>query len=220
MKKLIVFFSVVGSFYSSIFANNVTDDLTPGATPEVGSILYYGTPSGNSQGTWALPEQIPGLQGPQGDRGEQGIQGIQGEQGLQGIQGEKGDKGDQGIAGKDIDPGTINQLQTQITNNTNSVDLLNKNLSAANNRVDNLENRVSSLEETKIQLDGSVRVADGKHLSVYFFDTYNWMDRHNAAFGTRFVIKLGKSYEETLIDKQEKELNQLRSLVKDLYKKM
>src|SRR5882672_7794146 len=81
-------------------AQNVTDDLAAGQQPQTGSILYHTVTNGNSEGTWALPSQIPGLQG------VQGIQGVQGDQGLtgnSGVSGDKGDKGDKGDNGKDVD---------------------------------------------------------------------------------------------------------------------
>ena len=59
--------------------------------------------------------------------------------------------------------------------------------------------------ETKILLSSDVRIWDLKHASLYFFDNYNWFDRHNDSFGVRVSFKLGDSYE----GRQIKELRDL-----------
>lgn len=228
MTKAILTISLLCGFSGIVFANNVTDDLVPGQSPEVGSILYYGTPSGNSQGTWALPESIPGLQGPQGEQGiqgEQGLQGIQGEQGvaglngLDGLNGEKGDKGDKGDDGKDVDPATVNNLQTQITNNTNATDIIRNNLKATNKRVDSLEERVDNLEETKVGGEVSIRLADDKYWTASIYDSFDVRHHRNDMVGIRLMFKAGKSYEEELIEKQQRELVKIKALLTDLYLK-
>ena len=59
--------------------------------------------------------------------------------------------------------------------------------------------------ETKVLLSGDLRIWDLKHASLYFFDNYNWFDRHNDSFGVRVSFKLGDSYE----GRQIKELRDL-----------
>ena len=70
------------------------------------------------------------LKGEKGDRGEQGIQGIQGIQGATGLQGERGErgltgerglKGDKGEPGRDVDPATINRINSEISGKVDKV---------------------------------------------------------------------------------------------------
>ena len=70
------------------------------------------------------------LKGEKGDRGEQGIQGIQGIQGATGLQGERGErgltgerglKGDKGEPGRDVDPATINRINTELSGKVDKV---------------------------------------------------------------------------------------------------
>jgi len=70
------------------------------------------------------------LKGDKGDKGEQGIQGIQGIQGATGLQGErgergltgeKGQKGDKGEPGRDVDPATINRINTELSGKVDKV---------------------------------------------------------------------------------------------------
>ena len=216
MNKVISIAVLLTGFLSvKSFANNVTDDLNPGQTPQEGSILYYGTPSGNSEGTWALPSTIPGLSGAQGD------QGIQGEQGIQGDQGVKGDKGDQG------ETGTIDQQTLDTINNNQSVEtksridadkLLQDNLNATNNRVDGLENEVHKLGETKAILGGTVRIMDSRKFEVHLFDNYDVKRGHNDSFGAVVGYKLGKSFEEKEIDELKSMLKMYRAKTDKVFK--
>lgn len=61
--------------------------------------------------------------------------------------------------------------------------------------------------ETKVLLSSDVRIWDLKHASLYFFDNYNWFERHNDSFGVRVSFKLGTSYEEREIEKLRKLCN-------------
>jgi len=204
MRKVILILSLFGGFSGIVFANNVTDTLSSGESPAQGDILYYNGISGNTAGTWAQPSSIPGLQGAQGEQGEQGIQGEQG------LQGDKGDKGDQGETGV-IDQETLNTISNNQTNETNSrIDadkLLQENINTTNNRVDNLENEVHRLGETKAILGGTVRVLDSRKFEVHVFDNYDVKHKHNDSFGALVGYKLGKSFEE-------KEIDELKSLLR------
>jgi len=166
-----------------------------------------------------------GIQGVKGDKGDQGIQGVKGDKGntgnsgTNGSKGDKGDKGDKGAVDEEtlntINNNIANETNTRITNDTKITNLVKD----TNKRVDNLEGRISDLEETKVILDGSLRLADSKWVSVYMFDAYNWMKRRNDSYGVRFVIKCGDSYEETLIKKQQSKINQLESMIEYLYRR-
>ncbi len=203
--RLILTGLFLGLLVSRVEANNVTDTLTAGESPNQGDILYYDGVSGNTAGTWAQPSSIPGLQGAQGD------QGIQGEQGLQGVQGEQGLQGETGV----IDQQTLDTINTnQTTETTSRIDadkLLQQNINATNSRVDGLENEVHRLGETKTILGGTVRLFDSRKWEVHAFDNYDVRRSHNDAFGVMVGFKLGKSYEEKQIEELKETLRAYRA---------
>ena len=168
-----------------------------------------------------------GFAGPKGDKGDTGLQGIQGKKGdtgsigpkgndgkeglngqdgidgldgVQGIQGDKGDKGDQGLQGKDVDPKTVADLQSKDT--------------ALNNRMDSLENRLNKLEKTQFVAEFQFRIYDSKRLSIAPFFRTNFTRGMIDTVGVRFTIKLGASYEEKLIAKQNKRLDYIESIIR------
>jgi len=192
-------------------ANNVTDTLTAGQSPVQGDILYYNGVSGNTAGTWAQPSSIPGLTGAQGEQGEQGIQGVQGEQG---IQGDKGDTGATGATGT-IDQQTLDTINTnQTTETTSRIDadkMLQDNLNATNSRVDSLSDEVHRLGETKTILGGTVRLFDSRKMEVHAFDNYDVRRSHNDSFGLVVGFKLGRSYEEKMIEELKETLRAYRA---------
>lgn len=55
--------------------------------------------------------------------------------------------------------------------------------------------------ETAWVLGGDVRMYDGQHMAMHFFNDYNLRERRNWAAGVRFAFKVGKSWEETQIEK-------------------
>lgn len=203
---------VLASYAVRGLAQNVTDDLVAGQEPQTGSVLYYAAPNGNSQGTWALPSQIPGLQG------EQGIQGVQGDQGIQGIQGEKGDKGDTG----EIDQATLDTINTNQTTETQSRigadNVLQNNLNATNSRVANVEDEVHRLGETKTIIGGTVRLMDSRKFELHLFDNYDVHRKHNDAFGLLLGYKMGKSYEEREIEALKASLKMYRAQTDKVFK--
>ncbi len=188
-KHLVMVGCFIGLLTVKAEANNVTDTLIAGESPTQGDILYYDGVSGNTSGTWAQPGSIPGLQG---------------------AQGEKGDKGDAGA----IDQQTLDTINTNQTNETTSrIDadkLLQGNLNATNNRVNGLENEVHKLGETKAIVGGTVRLMDSQKWELHAFDNYDVNRRHNDSFGLVVGFKLGKSYEEKLINELKETLKAYR----------
>lgn len=86
------------------------------------------------------------------------------------------------------------------------------------NTLNNHEERINRLEETKYLIEANIRVADTKKTTVEIFNSYDVRHNANFATGVRFTWKMGKSYEEKLIEDQnarlariEKEL-QLRAV--------
>lgn len=147
----------------------------------------------------------PPTQGPQGEKGDMGEQGETGQEGDTGPMGDKGDPGIDGVEGADGEKGKAGKDADMMKVNTNA------RLSASNaNRVEDVEGRVGELEEAKWLLDTEVRLADGKHVAVSLYNSYDWRHRRNFAFGMKFLFKLGKSYEERRIEKLEKLLYEIQ----------
>jgi len=164
---------------------------------------------------------IDGVKGDKGNIGETGQQGIKGDTGEQGNMGNKGDIGLTGEKGKDVDPTTVNQLKDTDTSLDNKIDLSNisinnnsKAIKDQNNRINDVDNRVNNLEITQRVIVGEIRVKDTKKWQVNTFVRYNETRNMIDTVGLRIQYKLGQSYEETLIEKQN-EL--LKNLTENLY---
>jgi len=109
------------------------------------------------------------------------------------------------------------QTNVNISNETNSRiagDLaLQNQINTTNNNVANLDNRVNNLERLKVMPEADVRFYDDKHVSAMAYDAYDATNGRNFAVGVKVMLKLGKSYEETMIDKQNKEISDLKALL-------
>ena len=71
-----------------------------------------------------------------------------------------------------------------------------------------------------LQGELDVRLLDTQHTALYAFNSYGFddspghdavMDGRSTMYGLKFVVKLGKSYEEERIDQLQKLVNELRS---------
>lgn len=157
-----------------------------------------------------------GAKGNKGDNGLNGLNGVDGNNGLDGINGidgVKGDKGDTGANGKDVDPAVVNNLQntdTTLQNNVNT-EILDRQTADSHlgNRIDNVSNRVSKLERMQTKLQVGIRVYDSKRITVTPYISQNFTRGLVDEVGVRVTVKLGKSYEEKLIDKQNTRLSEI-----------
>lgn len=111
----------------------------------------------------------------------------------------------------------INTLFTGLTTETGArIDgdaALQSQINATNGRADQLDNRVSKLERMKVIADVNVRILDAKKYSVALFDMYDGRAQRNFAAGVRLTYKMGKSYEEKLLEKQQHQLEALQAAV-------
>lgn len=88
-----------------------------------------------------------------------------------------------------------------------------------NSQQDQLNNQQASIDkmqETKLSVEGVVRLYDGKRITLEMFDNYDVNHSRNFMAGTRITLKLGKSYTEKLIDKQQKQIEALEALLKHI----
>ena len=126
---------------------------------------------------------------------------------------------------------SIDGLNSQTTGNTSSIAALDLGLNnetgariagdqalqsqvnAVNQRVDGLDRRLTHDERLKVMPEADIRIIDTKHMSVVVYDAYDATNARNFAFGLRYTLKLGKSYEQTKIDDQERKIKDLQILV-------
>jgi hypothetical protein len=90
---------------------------------------------------------------------------------------------------------------------------LQNQVNATNSKVANLDNRVDKLEQVKAMVDMNVRILDAKKYTVGFFDTWDVSNGRNFAFGARLTYKLGSSYEERQLEKQQKQIEALQRVL-------
>jgi len=171
-----------------------------------------------------------GLNAKDGLNGLNGLDGAKGDTGTQGIQGNIGDKGDIGNTGltgengKDVDLATVNQLKDTDISLDKKIDLSNisinnqsKTISDHTNRLNDHENRLNDLERTQYVVEGGARLIDTKKYEVVSFIRYNQTRNIIDTVGVRLTIKLGASYEETLIAKQNNRLAELERKISQAY---
>jgi hypothetical protein len=130
--------------------------------------------------------------GNEGDKGDNGEKGNTGDTGLQGLQGIQGLEGITGLNGKDVDPKEVKRLD-------------NKN-AEQDNKINDLDHRVGKLEQTQYVAEFDFRIYDSKRLTISPFIRQNFTRSTLDTIGVKFTIKLGASYEEKLIAKQNKRL--------------
>jgi hypothetical protein len=92
----------------------------------------------------------------------------------------------------------------------NSDQILQNNINNTNSRIDNVDKRVNSLEQTQGIVEGEVRVYDGRKISVSTFVDYTTTRQTVDRAGIKIVYKLGTSYEERRLDELEARLNMIQ----------
>lgn len=90
---------------------------------------------------------------------------------------------------------------------------LQNQVNSTNQQVSSLDNRVSNLERLKVMPEAVVRFYDDKHLSLAAYDAFDSTNGRNYAVGVRATLKIGKSYEERIIEKQQKQIDELERIL-------
>ena len=91
---------------------------------------------------------------------------------------------------------------------------LQRQIDATNGNVAALGDRVANLERLKVMPEADVRFFDSKHVSAMAYDAYDATNGRNFAVGVKVMLKLGKSYEQSLIEKQQKRIDSLESILR------
>jgi len=116
------------------------------------------------------------------------------------------------------------QTNVQVNNNTASIGALNTGLNNETARAQGVEssmqNQINQDEKVKVMADLNLRILDTKKYTVGFFDMYDGTNQRNFAFGARLTYKLGKSYEESVLEKQKKQLDAQASELLELKAQM
>ena len=130
------------------------------------------------------------------------------------LKGEKGDIGLQGENGEDVNPETVTELQDTDTELNNKIDNTNiniknntKQIQRQNTEINNINNRVGKLEQTQYKLQMEFRVIDTKRVTISPCISHNFTRNKIDEVGVRVTVKLGKSYEEKLIELQNMRLS-------------
>lgn len=89
-----------------------------------------------------------------------------------------------------------------INNNSNKINTLN-------DRVDNIDSRVSDLEDTQTIIGTEIRLYDSKKWTISAFADYSTNRQMIDRTGVKFLYKIGSSYEEKRLDELERKLNLL-----------
>lgn len=105
----------------------------------------------------------------------------------------------------------VSTLSTGLTNETVRAETVENSLqtqiNTTNSNVSNLNTRVDNLERFKFMPEADVRFYDSKHLSMVAYDAYDATNGRNFSGGARVTLKLGKSYEEKVLEAQKKQLD-------------
>lgn len=92
-------------------------------------------------------------------------------------------------------------------------DQVNRNAATESDHNAKTNERIDNLEALRPMLEGDLRFYDGKHLALSAFSGFDVNRSHFDTAGLRITLKVGKSYEETLVAKQQKLIDQLTALI-------
>lgn len=211
MKKFLALILVVALMFS------VAPSLACAEAPQPGWWVHE---KGKENGVWTNIEDdvnsliqqyceeycIPGEDGKDGADGKDGIDGKDGKDGKDGIGVASGGTTGQ-VLGKlsdeDFDTGWIDVLTPS------DLEPINNWINNADNRFTNIENRLDTLEETQFILGLNVRLMDTKRTTLEAFADYSTNRSKVDRYGVRLTVKLGKSYEEKLIEQLQAQIAEL-----------
>lgn len=107
------------------------------------------------------------------------------------------------------------QLQDMIdTVDANSIQRdtqLNNMISDNTRKIQDNSDRISDLEDPKFNVIGSIRFHDSRKWQINAFAAYDVTNERLDRYGLDFMYKVGPSYEEKLIEKLEKRIEELES---------
>lgn len=103
------------------------------------------------------------------------------------------------------------EAQTSVVNNREIADNANTNA-----RIDAQNSKIDNMNETKVMVEGVLRIYDAKRFTLEAFNSYDAAHSQEFAAGVRITLKLGKSYEERLLEQHKSQIDQLEQMIKVL----
>lgn len=76
--------------------------------------------------------------------------------------------------------------------------------------------RLDALEGTKYQAEAVVRLYDGKRLTLEEYNNMTLNQSFGPTFGARITFKVGKSYDQRVAEKQQKQIDALTAIINRL----
>ena len=113
---------------------------------------------------------------------------------------------DNRIVGDNYLNGRVNDTNLVVNNHSQ---ILNDH----ENKINNLNDRVGKLERTQFKAQVEVRILDTKRLTILPYVSQNFTRGCVDEMGVRVVVKIGKSYEEKLIEKTNSRLTNLEKSI-------
>lgn len=98
---------------------------------------------------------------------------------------------------------------------------INKSLEGSSNAqagLNSANDRISDLEKTKLFLEQDIRIYDGKYTTLAAFNMVDMTQAKEYGAGMRFTVKIGSSYEQRLLDKQQKQIDLLMDKLQQMGK--
>ena len=222
MKRIMILLAIMvlalGIVNAFAFNYGTVQDDNNGAIGQI--LVNTGVDSGSTDiGHWTDSSFLKGDKGDQGISGYTPIKGVDYFDGLNGNDG-LSIKGDQGLAGKDVDPITVTNLQNadialqnnisnETINRTNTNNKLQDNINNANSRIDNTNNRVDKLEQMQINVRTELKFIRERHLEVGLYSVYSTTRSVMSEVGLNIVIPIGESYQDREAKKVNARLNRL-----------
>ncbi len=90
---------------------------------------------------------------------------------------------------------------------------INEKNAEQDSRMDQFDNRLSDLEDSQFILGLNLRLTDTKRTTLEAFGDYSVTRGEVDSYGLRLTFKLGKSYEEKLIEDLQAEVEELKALL-------
>jgi len=211
MKKelliLVISFGLIcGNVFSKPTSTGNVKDNNNGIQGDI--LIHSGNIEGNKNdvGTWTDIKSISELKGEKGNTGEEGITGLNG---VNGKEGEKGDTGIKGEEGTEGEEGYTPIKGIDYFDGKNGIDVDPKEVKRLDSRIDNVDNRLSELEETQTIVGLEGRIYDSRKWQINIFADYSTNRNKVDRTGIRFTYKFGSSFEERKIEELERKLNKL-----------
>ena len=112
----------------------------------------------------------------------------------------------------DSDVTLQNNINNESNIRSNADNVLQNNINATNGRVDQIDKRVNTLEQTQGIVGAEIRLYDSKKITITTFADYTTNRQMVDRAGVKITYKIGMSYEERELAKLNKRLDKLENI--------